>query len=118
MARYRPLLALSLGALWLVTPALACLPNSQMSAAEMACCKKMTGDCRMGAAQHPCCNTIKSVPQLVASLQSMSPIQPPVAIVVEIAVVPVAPTTEAETMQVGLGLPPPAPPGLHTILRI
>jgi hypothetical protein len=118
MARCRSILALSLVALWLAAPALACLPNAQMTPAEMACCKKMAGDCHMGAAQHPCCNIVKTAPQPVASMQAVSQIQAPVAVVAEIAVVSVSSATEAEAMQVGLGLPPPAPPCLHSILRI
>ena len=118
MARCRSLLVLSLVALWLATPALACLPNSQMTAAEMACCKKMAGNCRMGAGLHPCCKTLANAPQTVASIQSIAQIQPPVAVVTEIAVVPVIPISESELLHAGLGLPPPAPPGLHSILRI
>jgi hypothetical protein len=117
MARCRSILALSLVAVWLATPALACLPNSQMTAVEMACCKKMAGDCHMGVGQHPCCKTASNAPQPVASPQSISQIQPAVA-VVEIAVASIPSVTEAEGTQVGLGLPPPAPPGLQTILRI
>jgi hypothetical protein len=102
----------------LVTPALACLPNSQMTAVEMECCKKMAGDCQMGTGQHPCCKTVSNAPQPVASLRAMSQIQPPVALVVEVAVVAIPSTSKAEVMQTGLGLPPPAPPGLNSILRI
>jgi hypothetical protein len=89
-----------------------------MTAAEMACCKKMAGDCHMGAGQHPCCKTVSTAPQPVASFQSISQIHVPGAVVVEVAVVFLSSTIEAEAKQVGLGLPPPAPPGLHTILRI
>jgi hypothetical protein len=45
MAKVRPLLVVSLVVLWTVAPALACLPNRQMTQAEMDCCKKMAGDC-------------------------------------------------------------------------
>jgi hypothetical protein len=118
MVRCRSLLVLSLVALWLATPALACLPNSQMTAAEMACCKKMAGNCHMGVGQHPCCKTVTNAPQPVASIQSIAQIQPPVAVVAEITVLSVPSITEAEATQVGLGLPPPSPPSLHSILRI
>ena len=117
MARSRSILALCLVAVWLATPALACLPNSQMTAVEMACCKRMAGNCHMGVGQHPCCKTVSNAPQPVASLHSISQIQPAVA-VVEIAAAFVPSTTEGEAKQAGLGLPRPAPPGLHTILRI
>ena len=118
MVRWRSILALSLVAVSLATPALACLPNSQMTAVEMACCKKMAGECHMGVGAHPCCKTISTAPQPVASLHSSPQLQPPVAIVVEIAVVSVPSILEAEATQTDLGLPPPAPPGLHAILRI
>lgn len=118
MGRYRSLLVLGLVALWVATPALACLPNSQMTPAEMACCKKMAGNCHMGAGQHPCCKTVANAPQPVASIQSISQIQPPAAAIAEIVVVPITSISESELLQVGLGLPPPAPLGLHSILRI
>lgn len=117
MVRCRAIFVVILIALWMATPALACLPTLQMSPAEMECCKKMAGNCHMGVVQHPCCNTVTNAPQPVASLQPISQIIP-VAITVKIVVVPVPSTIEVETIQVGLGLPPPAPPGLHSILRI
>jgi hypothetical protein len=118
MACCRSILVLSLVALWVATPALACLPNPQMTPAEMECCKKMAGDCHMGVGQHPCCKTISTAPQPVASIQPVQHIHPDFTVVgvtplVQILFVPV---TESE--QVALGLPPPAPPGLHSILRI
>jgi hypothetical protein len=118
MVRCRSILVLSLVAVWLATPALACLPNSHMTAVEMACCKKMAGDCHMGVGQHPCCKTISNAPQPVASVQPVPQFHP------EFAVVPVTPdvqvllVSETEPEHVGLGVPPPAPPGLHSILRI
>jgi hypothetical protein len=119
MARCRSVMGLGLLAVWLAIPALACLPNSQMTAAEMACCKKMAGDCQMGSGQHPCCKTIANRPQQVAATQPISQILPSVAVVAEVATDPVPSTlTAAAETHVGLGLPPPAPPGLHSILRI
>jgi len=118
MARCRSVIVLVLLALWLAIPALACLPNPQMTAAEMACCKKMAGDCQMGIGQHPCCKTIASTPQPVASVQPIAPFHPSVAVVAEIVTAPVPSLADAEAIQAGLGLPPPAPPGLHSILRI
>jgi hypothetical protein len=105
-------------ALWLAIPALACLPNPHMTNAEMACCKKMAGNCHMGAGQHPCCKTISSAPQPVASTQPISQIQPSVAVVAEVAVVSAPSMAQADAIQIDLGLPPPAPLGLHSILRI
>jgi hypothetical protein len=118
MARCRSIIVLSLLALWLATPALACLPNTQMTPSEMACCKKMAGDCHMGVGQHPCCKTISNAPQPVASLQPVPQIHPDFAVITVTPVVQIRFVSEADSEQVGLGLPPPAPRGLHSILRI
>lgn len=118
MARCRAIVIVVLVALWLAIPALACLPNPHMTTAEMACCKKMAGNCHMGAGQHPCCKTISSAPQPVASVQSTSQIQLSVAVVADVVVVSAPSIAQAEVMQIDFGLPPPAPPGLHFILRI
>ena len=51
--------------------------------------------------------------------QPISQILPSVAVVAEVVTDPVPSTlTGAAETHVGLGLPPPAPPGLHSILRI
>ena len=50
-----------------------------MTQAEMACCKKMAGDCENGAAQHPCCKTSVNVTPTVAKVErNVSQIQPDV----------------------------------------
>jgi len=118
MVRCRSVIVLVLLALWLAIPALACLPNPQMTAAEMACCKKMGEDCQMGIGQHPCCKTIARTPQPVASIQPIAQFNAPVAVVAEIVISPVPSFAEGEAVQAHLGLPPPAPPGLRSILRI
>lgn len=118
MVRCRSVIVLGLLSLWLAIPALACLPNSRMTDAEMACCKKMAGDCHMGMGQHPCCKTVVSAPQPMASLQPISQIHPSVAVVARISVTPVPLVAQGEAKQIGLGLPPPGPPGTNSILRI
>jgi hypothetical protein len=118
MARCRSIIVLSLLALWLATPVLACLPDSHMTAAEMACCKKMAGDCNMGTGQHPCCKTVSNAPASVASVQPISQVYPDFAVVAEAIATLVPLVSEAESEQIGLGLPPPAPPGYNSILRI
>lgn len=118
VAPFRSIVVLILLALWLVTPALACLPNTHMTDAEMACCKKMAGDCHMGVGKHPCCKTVTSADVPVATLQPTSHVQPIIAVVLlEIRFQP-EPTADGEFIQANLGLPPPAPPGLTSILRI
>jgi hypothetical protein len=89
-----------------------------MTPLEMACCKKMAGDCHMGTGQHPCCKTVSNAPTPVASIQPISQVHPHFAVVGEIAIIRVAVLFERESEQVRLGLPPPALPGLSPILRI
>jgi len=43
--------------LCLAATLLACLPQSAMSEDEMACCKRMAGNCEMGGGHHKCCET-------------------------------------------------------------
>jgi hypothetical protein len=118
MVRCRSIIVLSLLALWLATPALACLPGSQMTDAEMACCKKMAGNCHMGTGQHPCCKTVSTAPASIASIQPVSPFHVGFAVIAAALVVDVSSVSQAEPEQIGLGLPPPAPPGHNSILRI
>jgi len=68
MATWRSIFAFALVCTWTAIPALACLPNASMTQAEMACCKKMTGDCHMGPSQHPCCKTKAEQPTPLALL--------------------------------------------------
>jgi hypothetical protein len=92
-----------------------------MTQAEMACCKKMAGDCQMGSAQHPCCKTAPSVNAPVATIAATEPISqlhPSVAVVGYIPNAQFEPKAEGEIIQAHLGLPPPAPPGPNSILRI
>ncbi len=119
MAQYRSIVVVFLLAAWLATPALACLPNPQMTDAEMACCKKMAGDCHMGAGHHPCCKTSMSRPLPVANLERYtSQIQPCVeAILPETPLLPEPALKRAFTRE-KLDLPPPSPPSLISVLRI
>ena len=118
MAKVRPILVVSLLVLWTVAPALACLPTGQMTQAEMDCCKKMAGDCHRGPSQHPCCKTTPIVDTPVVTVQQIPQVYPDVAILDLNLSVQSLPTAEGEVVQVHLGLPPPAPPGLNSILRI
>jgi hypothetical protein len=118
MLRCRSIIVLGLLAIWLALPALACLPNAQMTPSEMACCQKMAGDCNMGTGQHPCCKTVSNAPAPIASIQQISQVHLDFAIVAEVAIDPAPSVSEAESEQIGLGLPPPAPPRQNSILRI
>jgi hypothetical protein len=60
--------------LWIAAPVLACLPTVAMTDAEMACCKKMAGDCDMGSGNHSCCqHTITSSPTVATVAQHSQP---------------------------------------------
>jgi hypothetical protein len=72
----------------------------------------------MGTGQHPCCKTVSNAPASVASLQPISQVHPDFAVVAETTVTLTPSVSEAESEQIGLGRPPPAPPGQNSILRI
>ncbi len=72
----------------------------------------------MGTGQHPCCNTVSGAPASIASIQQISQVHPDFAVVAEIAIDPAPSVPEVESQQIDLGLPPPAPPGQNSILRI
>src|SRR6266513_1619893 len=118
MARWRCTLAFILLLVWTATPALACLPSPTMTQAEMACCKKMAGDCHMGSNNHPCCKRVSSVDPLVPKIQPIPQVQPDLSAVTSVYIQQVSPSGDFVLTQVGLGLPPPAPPGPNSILRI
>jgi hypothetical protein len=89
-----------------------------MTKAEMACCKKMAGECHMAAGKHPCCKTISTEPSPVVSVQPTAQFHPTVAVISLQAPVTLNPAVEDKSARSYLGLPPPAPPGLNSILRI
>jgi hypothetical protein len=104
---------------WTAIPALACLPNATMTQAEMACCKRMAGDCHMGAGQHSCCKTKAGQASPVAALDRNSvQIHPHVvATLLDVKLLPELRLDRARSSDLQ-GLPPPAPPGLNSVLRI
>ena len=61
----RSIFAFGLVLLWMAMPALACLPNAAMTQVEMACCKKMAGDCHMGAVSTLAARQTSSVQRLL-----------------------------------------------------
>jgi hypothetical protein len=119
MTRYRSILAFCLVFLWTATPALACLPNPQMTQAEMACCKKMAGNCQMGAGHHPCCKRAVSPVAPVANIERTG-FQIHInhlATLLQPMILPEA-RVERSALRDKLGLPPPAPPQVNSVLRI
>jgi hypothetical protein len=102
----------------MTVPVLACLPTQQMTQAEMACCKKMAGDCQMRSTQHPCCKTAPTVSASNATIEPIAHLHLSLAVVSFTLSTQLEPKAESEIAQAHLGLPPPAPPGLISTLRI
>jgi hypothetical protein len=90
-----------------------------MTDAEMACCKKMAGNCEMGAGNHSCCKTPVSIAQSVTAIaQSHQHHIPPVLVAIRIRFTDSSTSTAGDDIQ---ETPPPipiSPPGLQSILRI
>ena len=50
------------------------LKPAAMTDAEMACCKKMAGECDMGSGNHSCCqHTISATPTVATAVRSSQP---------------------------------------------
>jgi hypothetical protein len=99
-------------------PLLTCVPVPSMTDAEMACCKKMAGNCDMGTGNHSCCKTTVSTPQLVAISHSPQVHQPNALVAVPTKV---ADTDAGVTSEIVRLVPYPipiSPPGSQSILRI
>ena len=114
----RYFVVLALLSTWVATPAIACLPSPQMTKAEMDCCKKMAGNCNMGAGKHPCCKTVSTAPIAVASISATVDYTPVFILVDSVSNVDFDLRTDADESLTQIGLPPPAPPGTDSILRI
>jgi hypothetical protein len=89
-----------------------------MAQAEMDCCKKMAGDCNMGAEKHPCCKTVATAPSPIASIQPKVQFQPVLALLALVPDIESGARTDAEASVTQIGFPPPSPPGTDSILRI
>ena len=87
---------------WTAIPALACLPNATMTQAEMACCK-----------------TKVEQPTSVAVVDRTATHVHPfiVATLLDVALLP-EPGLNRVGPSMSRDLPPPAPPGLSSVLRI
>ena len=119
VTKCRSLIVFALLVVWTAIPALACLPTQGMTQAEMDCCKKMAGDCQKGAGQHPCCKTaVNHTPTVAKVERNVSQIQPdvPAALLETAFSFELFPSRAPDSEK--LGLPPPAPPALNSILRI
>jgi hypothetical protein len=116
MARRLPILALAM--LIATAPLLACLPTPSMTDAEMACCKKMAGNCDMGTGNHSCCKTTVSTPQLAAIAHNPQAHQPDGLIAVPTDFAEAHSCFASEAVRVVSSTIPISPPGTQAILRI
>jgi hypothetical protein len=101
-------------------PLLNCLPTPAMTDAEMACCKKMIGNCDMGTGNHSCCKTTIHVSQLAAAITENPQAHLSDSLVgAPILLVAVKVDFAGEDVRVTPSSPIPiSPPGLQSILRI
>jgi hypothetical protein len=119
VATLRYILTLSLILMLAVAPLLACLPSPAMTDAEMACCKKMAGNCDMGAGNHSCCKTtLNSVPASAAVPNH--PVLHAAFVLVPVSVVPAEVAHDCFFANSGFTYfcLASSPPGFPSILRI
>jgi hypothetical protein len=93
----------------------------KMSTQEMACCKHMMSDgCDMGQGHESCCQTNAS-PSVAAAIHPIQIVEFDIGATVLTSLVmpePSDPGSRPRVAQADDGLPPPAPPGNISILRI
>jgi hypothetical protein len=119
MAKHQSMFVFVLLFTWMATPALACLPSAEMTETEMACCKKMAGDCHMGAGHHPCCETKVERAAPAATLDRTTTQIHPYVLATSLDLTLLSdPTIDRRGSSELRGLPPPAPPGPKPVLRI
>jgi hypothetical protein len=110
---------LLLAFLWASAPVLACLRSAAMTDAEMACCKKMAGNCEMRAGSHSCCNTTMNTSQAVTATAQNPQVQLPVVMVAVLLSFHGSTAAVArEGVHVTHSVLPISPPGSQAILRI
>jgi hypothetical protein len=106
------------GVLLAAAPLLSCLSTPSMTDSEMACCKKMAGNCDMGMGNHSCCKTTVSTPQLVAISHNSQVYQPDGLVVVQRVFTNANAGLASEIVRVGPSPIPISPPGSQSVLRI
>jgi hypothetical protein len=72
----------------------------------------------MGSHSHPCCEKNVNQPSPVATVQQSHAQHFVFMAVTSVAQAICLPMRDAESHRLALGLPPPAPPNLNSILRI
>lgn len=72
----------------------------------------------MGPRNHPCCEKTTSQPSPVATLRQPHVLRVAFAAVMLVVQTSDSPAEDNASRRLTLGLPPPAPPNLNSILRI
>jgi len=100
-------------------PVFACLPSAAMTDAELACCKKMAGNCEMGTDNHSCCKNTANRPQSLATIsQSFQLDFTAVYVTFEASFFEAKLTSFSEGFHVRHSFVPISPPAGHSTLRI
>jgi hypothetical protein len=107
-----------LAVLLAAAPLLSCLPTPSMTDSEMACCKKMAGNCDVGTGNHSCCKTTVSTSQLVAISHNSQVYQPDGLVVVQRVFTNANAGRTSEVARVVRSPIPISPPGSQSVLRI
>src|SRR4051812_2253877 len=119
MAKGRSMLIVSVITLWTAMPALACLPTPAMTQAEMACCRKMAGDCQLGSSHHSCCKVEVQRPNNFLKVSSQKvPVPVDSAVVITICLMADDAAERSTQLANSAHSPPESPPNSPTILRI
>jgi hypothetical protein len=102
-----------------MVPLLTCLPTPAMTDAEMACCRKMLGNCDMGTGNHSCCKTTMNVSQSSAAIAEHPQVQLPDSLVaVAILSTDVKIDFASEDIPATPSPIPISPPDSQSILRV
>jgi hypothetical protein len=113
----RPILFV-LAMLFAAAPLLTCLPAPSTTDAEMACCKKMAGNCDMGTGNHSCRKTAVSAPQLATIAQNPQTHQPDALVPALNLFTDADAIVTSEVVRVTPSAIPISPPGSQSVLRI
>jgi hypothetical protein len=116
--RFRRPILFMLMLLIATAPLLTCVSTPSMTDAEMACCKKMAGNCDMGTGNHSCCKTSVSTPQLAAIARTPQVHQPDGLVVLATILTDASTDLTSEVVRAVPSPIPISPPGTQAILRI
>jgi hypothetical protein len=95
------------------------LPTPSITDAEMACCRKMAGNCDMGSGNHSCCKTTMNDSQLAIAIAQNPHVQLQDSLIaVPILLTAVKIDFAREYVRATASPIPISPPGSQPILKI